>query len=329
MASENRSGRPRASSRASIAEAATELFLEQGYADTSIADITRRAGVSRSSFFNYFASKADLLWSAFDERVDAVATALASDAVALRDGLAIVCDDFAPDVLALAIANAAAMGLAEELEKERAMRQARLGASVASRLRRGGQDELAAQVRGWAYAAAVLAAIWWWADAGPGRTELREVLRAALDAVEAPAPAAGAVRQLRLVVRAEDFDDAQRFYRDDLGLIERESYQGDGGARVVILGAGEATLELSNPAQVELIDRVETDGGTSDRLRVAFEVGDTAAAVHRLTQAGARLEASARITPWRSLNARLRAPADLQLTLFQELGPDEPDDLLA
>jgi len=32
-------------------------------------------------------------------------------------------------------------------------------------------------------------------------------------------------------------------------------------------------------------------------------------------------EASARETPWRSLNARLRGPADLQLTLFQELDP--------
>jgi lactoylglutathione lyase len=26
-------------------------------------------------------------------------------------------------------------------------------------------------------------------------------------------------------------------------------------------------------------------------------------------------------TPWRSLNARLEAPAGLQLTLFEELGP--------
>jgi hypothetical protein len=27
-------------------------------------------------------------------------------------------------------------------------------------------------------------------------------------------------------------------------------------------------------------------------------------------------------TPWRSLNARLEAPAGLQITLFQELGPE-------
>lgn len=326
MTFEQRAGRPRASSRDTIAEAATELFLERGYDETAIADITSRAGVSRSSFFNYFASKSDLIWGTFDERMRAVTTALAAADIPVRAALVAVSEGFVPDVLALAIGNSATMGLTDELERERALRQSRLGAAVAARLLRDGADALTAQVIGAGYAAAVLAAIWTWAADGPGRTALAGLLASAIDVAENKRAAdAGPVRQLRLVVRAADFDEALRFYRDDLGLAERESYQGDGGARVVILAAGEATLELSNPAQVELIDRVETDGGTSDRLRVALEVADTAAAVQRLTDAGARLEASARVTPWRSLNARLRAPADLQVTLFQELGDDGRD----
>ncbi|HRP99985.1 MAG TPA: VOC family protein, partial [Terrimesophilobacter sp.] len=64
------------------------------------------------------------------------------------------------------------------------------------------------------------------------------------------------VHQLRVVVKADDFEEALTFYRDVLGMPEEESYEGDGGARVAILGAGRATLELSNPAQVDLIDRV-------------------------------------------------------------------------
>ena len=52
MTSDSRAGRPRASSREVLAEAACELFLEKGYDATSVADITTRAGVSRSSFFN-------------------------------------------------------------------------------------------------------------------------------------------------------------------------------------------------------------------------------------------------------------------------------------
>ena len=52
-----------------LEEAAGELFLERGYAATSVADITARAGVSRNTFFNYFGAKSDLLWSTFDATV--------------------------------------------------------------------------------------------------------------------------------------------------------------------------------------------------------------------------------------------------------------------
>ncbi len=127
------------------------------------------------------------------------------------------------------------------------------------------------------------------------------------------------VRQLRLVVTAEDYDAALTFYRDVLGLPEEESYQGEDGARVAILDAGRATLELSNPAQVRMIDRVEAEGRRSDRLRVALEVDDSAAVTDRAVEEGAELIATPRETPWRSLNSRVRGPARLQLTFFQEL----------
>jgi len=127
------------------------------------------------------------------------------------------------------------------------------------------------------------------------------------------------VRQLRLVLAVDDLDAALRFYAGALGLPERAAFSGDGDARVAILEVGEATLELANRAQVAMIDRIETEGGTSDDVRVAFEVDDAADVTTRLADAGARLEAAPRETPWRSLNARLRAPDGVQLTLFQEL----------
>ncbi|MBN9185740.1 MAG: hypothetical protein J0I97_09805, partial [Microbacterium sp.] len=106
------------------------------------------------------------------------------------------------------------------------------------------------------------------------------------------------------------------------GMHQSGAFQADGGAGVAILDAGRATLELANAAQVAFIDRVETDGGRSDPLRVGLEVDDAAAMVDRLVDAGAGVEASARVTPWNSLNARLRGAGGLQITLFQELGPD-------
>ena len=132
--------------------------------------------------------------------------------------------------------------------------------------------------------------------------------------------AADRVRQLRLVVRAEDYDRAVSFYRDDLGLPVEAAYSSDGGAEVMILDAGRATLELSNPAQVDLIDRAEVGHtGVAPPLRVCFEVDDAAAVTTRLSQAGAEVIATPTTTPWDSVNARLSAPAGLQLTIFTEL----------
>jgi predicted enzyme related to lactoylglutathione lyase len=125
--------------------------------------------------------------------------------------------------------------------------------------------------------------------------------------------------QLRLVVEAEDFNEALAFYRDALGLTEQAAFQGDNDARVVIFDAGRATLELCNTAQKEMIDTVEVGHPASPKIRVAFEVSDAAGMTTRLVEAGATLIAQPVETPWRSLNSRLDAPAGLQITLFEEL----------
>ena len=127
------------------------------------------------------------------------------------------------------------------------------------------------------------------------------------------------VRQLRLVVTAPDFDDALRFYRDALGLRELEAYSLPDG-RVSILEAGRATLELTDPGHAAYIDDVEVGRRVAGHVRVAFEVDDARATMNELAAAGATVVAEPTRTPWNSLNARLEAPAGLQLTLFTELG---------
>jgi lactoylglutathione lyase len=130
------------------------------------------------------------------------------------------------------------------------------------------------------------------------------------------------VRELRLVVTAEDYDDALRFYRDVLGLPESAEFLSPGGGRVTILEAGRATLELADLQQAEYIDEVEVGRRVAGHVRVAFQVDDTAAATLELAAAGARVLAEPTRTPWNSLNARLEAPAGLQLTLFSELSSE-------
>jgi catechol 2,3-dioxygenase-like lactoylglutathione lyase family enzyme len=129
------------------------------------------------------------------------------------------------------------------------------------------------------------------------------------------------VKQLRVVVTADDYDIALRFYRDTLGLPELAAFSSAGG-HVTILDAGRATLEITDPVHAAYIDEVEVGRRVAGHIRIAFEVEDSAAATRQLAEAGATVIALPVETPWHSLNSRLDGPAGLQLTLFQELRPD-------
>jgi len=126
---------------------------------------------------------------------------------------------------------------------------------------------------------------------------------------------------LRVVVAAEEYDAAVGFYRDALGMREQAAFAGPGGAEVTILDAGRATLEIANPAQRAYIDEVEVGREVAPRIRLAFEVDDVAGVTRALLAAGATEVAAPRPTPFGSVNARLEAPAELQITLFER---DEP-----
>lgn len=121
-ADHSRSGRPRASSRRMLAEAAGELFLEKTYDGTTVDDIARRAGVSRATFFNYFSSKSDLLWLEVDEslrgfdRLLAETDPSAPPMTAVLDAVTALADEFGPARLPLAVTQYELMGTDGELE---------------------------------------------------------------------------------------------------------------------------------------------------------------------------------------------------------------------
>ncbi|MBO3749364.1 VOC family protein [Streptosporangiaceae bacterium NEAU-GS5] len=129
------------------------------------------------------------------------------------------------------------------------------------------------------------------------------------------------VRELRLVVTAEDYDEALRFYRDVLGLPELADFSSPDG-RVRLLDAGRATLEIVDSRQADFIDRVEVGRRVAGHIRVALQVDDSAEVTARLADAGAAVLAPPTRTPWNSLNARLEGAAGLQLTLFEEPSND-------
>jgi AcrR family transcriptional regulator len=62
--------------RARMIEAITEVLAERGYVETPVAAIIERAGVSRETFYQLFASKQDCFIAALEQTVSGLAAAI-------------------------------------------------------------------------------------------------------------------------------------------------------------------------------------------------------------------------------------------------------------
>ncbi len=123
------------------------------------------------------------------------------------------------------------------------------------------------------------------------------------------------VKELRVALTVADFDAALVFYRDALGL-EQVADWSSGSGKVVVLEAGQATLELMDESQATLVDSIEAGRRVSGTVRLALEVVDSEETARRLVAAGGEQVAPPVMTPWGDRNARVQAPDGMQLTLF-------------
>jgi AcrR family transcriptional regulator len=164
-----------------LQEAAAELFLEQTYAGTTIAQIARRAGVSRNTFFNYFPAKSDLLWVDVDEALAQLPAALHAAAVqtdvmeAVRLAMMDLASRFGPSRVPWALTQSELMHATGELEASALSRFARaatvLSVFVAQRTRRD-RNDLVCRSFAMAILAATAAAAIDWAQSGVQRGTL-------------------------------------------------------------------------------------------------------------------------------------------------------------
>jgi AcrR family transcriptional regulator len=60
-------GRWQQDAAARLERAAVELFVEQGFAETTVPQITARAGLTTRTFFRHFADKREVLFAGYDE----------------------------------------------------------------------------------------------------------------------------------------------------------------------------------------------------------------------------------------------------------------------
>ncbi|MGS2644917.1 TetR family transcriptional regulator [Streptosporangium sp. LJ11] len=95
--------------RHALVAAALELFMEKGYEQTTVSEIAAAADVSTRTFFSYFASKEDVIFSNTRDGLDRVLKVIAEP----RPG------DRAIDLLTRAVASGfATLALDEQLQSE-------------------------------------------------------------------------------------------------------------------------------------------------------------------------------------------------------------------
>ena len=85
----------KASARDRLAEAAFDLFDERGYEQTTVDDITERAGLGRTTFFRYYRSKEDVIFPDHDRLLKQLRDRLSSSSsktalVAVSDAVRLV-----------------------------------------------------------------------------------------------------------------------------------------------------------------------------------------------------------------------------------------------
>ena len=184
---------PHASRR--LAEAALELFAENGYDNTTVVDIAARAGLAKSTFFRHFQDKRGVLFGE-DLLTGALAGAIAAappDAGPL-EALACALDVLGREVFtaehrAFAIRRRQVIEAHADLREREALKGVNLTAAVARAIAARGVGALAADVAAQLGAVALGRAYGQWCEPGSceefgelARRSLAEV-RAAVSAV--------------------------------------------------------------------------------------------------------------------------------------------------
>ena len=182
-------GRPQSASRELLQDAAFELFLENGFAGTTVEQITTRAGVSRNTFFNYFTAKGDVFWVELDDSLGTLADALraaspdARPMAALLDAIIRFGREFGPERVPFALTQYELIGSVHELQSSALTRFTAQASVIRTFLTSRGFDRLRAETAAYAALGAIIAAGTAWAEAGTSRGEVEPYLRAALEPV--------------------------------------------------------------------------------------------------------------------------------------------------
>ncbi len=145
-------GRWAPNARERLETAALDLFVENGYEETTVAQIADRAGLNRATFFRHFADKREVLFGGEDVLAGLFADAIKAaplDATlteCLQAALAAADASMTPQQRAKAAQRVQVVASNTEVQERGLLKHARIAKSVTAALRERGKDELTARL---------------------------------------------------------------------------------------------------------------------------------------------------------------------------------------
>lgn len=185
-------GRWEPDARDRLVRAALDLFDEQGYENTAVAQIAERAGLTKSTYFRHFRDKREVLFGGQDELVELLVAGIAGTPesagplAAVEGALVAIAVTFTEERRANGPRRLAVIAANDELRERDAMKMAGFSSVMQEALRRRGIPELDAAVAVELGVVALRVAYGRWLEAGG---DFAEVARRALDEVRIVAAA--------------------------------------------------------------------------------------------------------------------------------------------
>jgi AcrR family transcriptional regulator len=175
--------------RGRLQQAALTLYDERGFENTTVAQIAERAGLTKRTFFRYFADKREVLfWGAKAlEELFVTEVAAAPEPAAPLDAVVAALDDAAAmfeQQREYAARRQQIIASNPELQERELIKLATLAGAVAEALRRRGVEDSAAILTAEAGITVFRVAFERWVDA-TNRKDLRRLIHEALDELRA------------------------------------------------------------------------------------------------------------------------------------------------
>ncbi len=145
-------GRWAPDARERLETAALDLFAENGYEETTVAQIADRAGLNRATFFRHFADKREVLFGGEDVLAGLFADGIAAAAPdatlteCLQAAFAAASVAMTAQQRAKAAQRVRVLAVNTEVQERGLLKHARIARSISAALRTRGADELTARL---------------------------------------------------------------------------------------------------------------------------------------------------------------------------------------